>query len=65
MSVRTIVEVTVDEIRKETDKAMLVRQDDVLAWLPMSQVDRITRLRDGRAIVSIPDWIADDKGLTA
>lgn len=63
MSVLTIAQVHVDEIRKETDKALLVRRDDVLVWLPLSQVERITRLRDGRAVIFIPDWLADEKGL--
>lgn len=59
----TTVDVEVDAILRETEKAMLVRQGDTQAWVPMSMVEKITRKPDGRAEIRIPDWLADEKDL--
>ncbi len=59
----TPVDIELDAIERETDKAMLVRQGDTQAWVPMSMVDKITRKPNGTAEIRIPDWLADEKGL--
>lgn len=59
----TTVDIELDAIERETDKAMLVRQGDTQAWVPMSMVDKITRKPNGAAEIRIPDWLADEKGL--
>lgn len=60
---RTTVDIEIDAIERETDKAMLVRQGDVSAWVPMSMVDKITRKPGGGGSIRIPDWLADEKDL--
>ena len=59
----TTIDIQVDAILRETEKAMLVRQSDTQAWVPMSMVEKITRHPNGTAEIRIPDWLADEKGL--
>ncbi len=59
----TTTDVQVDEILRETEKAMLVRQGSTQAWVPMSMVEKITRHPNGSAEIRIPDWLADEKDL--
>jgi hypothetical protein len=51
--------------KRETEKAMLITDhrtgEDV--WLPLSQVDKVTRNPDGTGDVTISRWIAAEKGL--
>lgn len=53
-------EITV-EIKVETDKAILVSDGDVEAWLPKSQIVERIDLKDGYAELIIPEWLAEDK----
>lgn len=53
------------EIRAETDKAVQVFDGELTVWLPLSQIE-IERPRAGHkgpTIVTLPEWLALDKGL--
>lgn len=53
------------EIRAETDLAVQVFDGKTTAWLPKSQIE-IERPRAGHkapTIVTLPEWLAKDKGL--
>lgn len=52
-------------VKTETEKALLVVDHDTgdQVWLPLSQVDKIVRDRDGKGSVTMTDWIAREKGL--
>lgn len=58
-----VVEVRVDEFPNETRNAILIRVDDELTWLPLSQVDRITRRPEGGGSVHVRRWLAQSRGL--
>jgi len=53
------------EIKAETDKAVLLLDyaTGKELWVPLSQVDRLTRYPDGTAVVFMTAWIAKQKGL--
>lgn len=53
------------KISRETDAAMLVTSTDtgVQEWVPLSQVSKIVRRKDGLAEVTMAEWIANKKGL--
>jgi hypothetical protein len=55
-------EITV-EVKRETDKAILVDDGDVEVWLPKSQIVERTDLKDGFAELVIPEWLAEEKEL--
>jgi hypothetical protein len=46
----------------ETDKAILVDDGDNRVWLPKSKVE-IEPRSDGSHTVTLPEWLAIDKGL--
>jgi len=53
------------EIRAETEKAVQVHDGDTTCWLPKSQIE-IERPRAGHSvpvIITMPQWLAEDKGL--
>ena len=53
------------EIRAETELAVQVFDGETTAWLPKSQIE-IDRPRAGHkapTIVTLPEWLATDKGL--
>lgn len=53
------------QLHHETPKALLVSDDgdkDKAVWLPLSQIE-IERKSDGIVIVTLPEWLATDKGL--
>lgn len=59
-----LIDVTV-QLHHETEKAILVSDDgdrDKAVWLPLSQVE-IERKSKGIVIVTMPEWLAADKGL--
>jgi hypothetical protein len=59
-----LVDLTV-QLHHETGKAVLVSDDgdrDHAVWLPLSQVE-IERKPNGVVIVTLPEWLATDKGL--
>lgn len=49
---------------KKTDKAFLVgdREEDAV-WVPESQLEDYTEVRDGYATFVFSDWLAREKGL--
>ena len=52
-----IVDIDIDYI-SETEKAYRVSNGDKKFWLPKSQVEY-----DGAGTFSMPEWLADEKGL--
>lgn len=60
---KSIVDLTVKLIR-ETDSAYLVTDDDRnREWIPKSQVEFFEEKKDGVYDLSIPEWLANEKGL--
>ena len=55
-----LVDISV-EVKAETDAAVKVFDGDTTCWLPKSQIE-IERLNGG-VIVTMPEWLALDKGL--
>lgn len=50
----------------ETEKAIRVSDDGdttKAVWLPKSQVEVLPNSQDGTIIVTLPQWLAKDKGL--
>lgn len=57
-----LAEITVER-RHETASAILVSDGEMQVWLPKSQIE-IAESGDGRTIVvTLPQWIAEEKGL--
>ena len=50
-------------VKHETAKAILVVADDQECWLPKSLVE-VDKLGDGTAHLVLPEWLADQEGLT-
>lgn len=50
------------EIKTETDKAYLASDGDVTEWIPKSQVSHFEEKPDGHAELTIPEWLATEKG---
>lgn len=46
------------EVKRSTEKALLVDVDGDEYWLPRSQI-----VDEGDGIVAIPQWLADKEGL--
>lgn len=64
MTRSTLVDVTV-QVHHQTDRWILVSDDgDVkrAVWLPLSQIE-IEIIRDDTAEVTMPEWLAQEKGL--
>jgi hypothetical protein len=62
------MQITVERIKAETKKAILVeflnteaRLDEV--WLPKSQIDYKGDKGDENVVIEIPEWLADNCGL--
>jgi len=51
------------QVKHETDKAYLVSDGVKDVWLPKSQVELDDSQGDEAAIVTMPEWLAKDKGL--
>lgn len=52
-------------VHAKTDRAVLVSDDDdrtTAVWLPLSQIE-FEAGRAGMATVTLPEWLAVDKGL--
>jgi hypothetical protein len=62
MMAAKIVDVEDLDIKNRTDKAILVDDGKVSVWLPLSQVE-VEENRDGTYTVTLPEWLAKDKGL--
>lgn len=59
-----LLDITV-QLHHETPKAILVSDDgdkDKAVWLPFSQCE-VERKSGGIVIVTLPEWLATDKGL--
>lgn len=56
-----LVDICVDQ-KYITAKAVLVSDGTTEAWLPLAQVE-IKRNKDGTIAVTLPEWLAKDKGL--
>ncbi|TPN44419.1 hypothetical protein FJ981_27880 [Mesorhizobium sp. B1-1-4] len=59
-----LIDVTV-QLHHETDRAVLVSDDgerESAIWIPLSQCEVLKR-PNGIAIVTMPEWLALDKGL--
>ena len=52
------------DILQVTDAAVLVNCDDREIWLPLSQIDFDGERGDTNVSVSLPEWLADEKGLS-
>jgi hypothetical protein len=50
------------QLRGETDKAVRIFDGATTVWLPKSQVE-VEHAGDGRVTVTMPEWLAKDKGL--
>lgn len=59
-----LIDVTV-QLHHETERAILVSDDgdrEKATWIPLSQCEILKR-PNGIAIVTMPEWLALDKGL--
>lgn len=53
------------QLHHETERAILVSDDgnrDAAVWIPLSQCE-VLRLRRGAVRVTLPEWLALEKGL--
>lgn len=58
------IEIDIDRIKLETDKAILVIIDDEEIWLPKSQITyNENHDPDKPQEIEISEWIAEQKGL--
>lgn len=54
------------QLHRETDKAVLVSDDgerENALWLPKSQIEFTPPDRKGVTTITLPEWLAKDKGL--
>jgi len=49
-------------VLRDTGNAVLIEKESVKHWIPLSQVDRITRL-NGVSIVRMAAWLAKSRNL--
>lgn len=65
MVYKNLVDVTVDEVEVETEKAIMVSDGYKTAWIPKSQIAETSEVqaRGDRGNLRIPEWLAKDKGL--
>ena len=61
---KKMLEIDIDRIKIETDKAILVIIDDEEIWLPKSQI-AYDRNQDPDRVreIAVSEWIAEQKGL--
>lgn len=52
------------DILQETEDAILVSCDGEEVWLPKSQIEYAGERGDEYVEISLPDWLAEDKGLS-
>jgi hypothetical protein len=50
------------EIKAETEKAYLMSDGDIDAWVPKSMVQDMEDLGGGTVVITIHEWLAEDKG---
>jgi len=52
------------EIRRTTDKAVLIHDGAIEAWIPRSQIEDPEEFETGAHVeMLMPEWLAKDKGL--
>ncbi|MFA7175904.1 MAG: hypothetical protein WC114_01540 [Smithellaceae bacterium] len=59
---RKTVEIFV-EIKRRTQKAVLVSDGAVEVWLPLSLIDIEPGNKYNQATITLPEWLAKEKGL--
>ena len=58
------IEITIDGILRETDKAILAKIDDEEIWIPKSQITyNANQDPDTPQEIEMSEWIAEQKGL--
>jgi len=65
MPASNYIHIEIDEIKRVTDKAILIVYDGTEIWLPKSQVADCDNYQEGdlNCTISITEWIANEKGL--
>lgn len=60
-----MIDIDIDGITHQTDRAILIKIDDDEIWLPKSQVKFTADPKDPELTktVHVPEWLAQDKGL--
>jgi hypothetical protein len=58
------VEIEIDEILRETEKAIQVRRGEEIEWMPKSQIRDGEELGVGECdlVISVAEWLAEEKG---
>ncbi len=51
------------EVHARTDLAVRIYDGDRHVWLPLSQIELDDSAGSDRATVTLPEWLAHDKGL--
>lgn len=64
---RLWIEVSFENVKRITEKAILFEIEGVDVWIPLSQISPVDRDQysegDADGSVSISEWIANEKGL--
>jgi hypothetical protein len=62
---KNLVDVDIDEVEVETDRAILVFDGTRTAWIPKSQIADTSEVqgRGDSGTLRIPEWLAKDKEL--
>jgi hypothetical protein len=65
MAQKSLVDVEVDEVEIETEKAIMVSDGYKNVWIPRSQIADTSEVqgKGDRGNLRIPEWLAKDKGL--
>ena len=50
-------------IRQETERAIMIDDGVNRVWLPLSQIEVEIRPEKNCSVVTLPEWLAKDKGL--
>jgi len=51
------------EIKNESDLAYMVYDGDSITWIPKSQVMKLKPVKNSDFIITIPEWLAIEKGI--
>lgn len=62
---REAIEIDVEEVTVETDKAILIWTDGEAFWIPKSQIDESSEVqgKGDSGTLLIPEWLAKEKGI--
>lgn len=50
------------EVKAKTEKAYMISDGDIEAWVPLSHIENIELLANGVWEIVIPEWLAQEKG---